>query len=99
MTDMTLVQALQVTGVCMGVVFCALIVIMFLIEMFKYVFPEKKDEKSSDSVQVASVKQERIIDTLDLEEDLIVAMMAAVNLSNDQPHTRVQIVSFREVVG
>lgn len=94
--QVTLVQGLQISGICMAIVFATLYAISLIIELFKIVFSPKK-RISADNLVINGKIKEKEIKTLILDEELLVAMIAVINMSNNKKNSKFRIVSFKEI--
>lgn len=92
-----MVQALQVTGICMGIVFGTLIIIMLIIELFKVIFANKKEEFIKQEKVKKAVLNEKRIQELTADEEKVIAMVAAIEASNNQDNVKVRVVSCKQV--
>ena len=94
--QLTLVQGLQITGICMAIVFATLYGISLIIELFKLIFSHKK-QISDDNLTINRETKEKEIETITLDEELLVAMTAAINMSNNKKNSKFRIVSLKQI--
>lgn len=94
--QVTLVQGLQITGICMLIVFATLYAISLIIELFKLIFSPKK-QISTDNLKINRRIKKKEIKTLTLDEELLVAMTAAINMSNNKKNSKFRIVSLKQI--
>ena len=93
----TIIEALKITAICMGIVFITLYVISLIIGLFKIVFSEKKEKSQVPEIEKVKGKEEKIIGKAVTDEEIIVAITAAINMSNEKKNSKFRIVSMREV--
>ncbi|SHH46640.1 OadG family protein [Clostridium grantii] len=93
----TIIEALKITAICMGIVFVTLYVISLIIGLFKIIFSEKKEKSQVTEIEKVKGKEEKIIGKAVTDEEVIVAITAAINMSNEKKNSKFRIVSMREV--
>jgi Na+-transporting methylmalonyl-CoA/oxaloacetate decarboxylase gamma subunit len=92
--QISIAEALQITAICMGIVFITLYVISLIIELFKVVFKEKKVSKVPN---ISETKMGKVIKELTTEEEIVVALTAAINISSEKRNSKLRIVSYKQM--
>ncbi len=96
----TLIQALQITGICMGIVFLALIAIMMLISAFPYILSPKRNEDVKEAVsEINTTMSNGINEQIDInsEEEMVMAMVVCADATNGNDNMRVKVRSIRQI--
>lgn len=93
-SQVSLGQGLQITVICMVVVFITLYIISLIIELFKFIFTPKK-QISEDNLEINEEIKE--IKTLMNDEELVVAMTAAINMSNNKKNSKFRIIFIKQI--
>lgn len=103
----TIVQALQITGICMGIVFVTLFFISLLIDFLKVLLTSEFGKKSEDENttvtgnqalgSVASSVNGKKPEELTTEDEIAVALVAAIEASEDNKDAKVKVLAVREV--
>ncbi len=95
-------KGLQVLALGMGTVFSVLILLWFILYIFRVIFydiPNKKKASPENNAPVQTVPEpvtaEEPIDTVDNDEELIAAITAAIAVYTDKPQSSFRVVSFR----
>jgi Na+-transporting methylmalonyl-CoA/oxaloacetate decarboxylase gamma subunit len=91
----TIMDALKITAICMGIVFITLYAISLIIGLFKIVFAEKKEKQRT--VEVKKTNKEKFIGKLVADEEIVVAMTAAINMANEKKKSKFRIISVKEL--
>ncbi|WP_461205091.1 OadG family protein [Clostridium sp. DL1XJH146] len=95
--NISIAEALQITAICMGIVFVTLYVISLIIELFKIVFVKKNNKKDEKAMTSIRKEVDKTIRNLTNDEEIAVAMTAAINMSNKNKNSRLRIVSFKQI--
>lgn len=95
--NISIVEALQITAICMGIVFTTLYVISLIIELFKIVFKEKKQKDIPKVNTIGKRSSEKTINSVTTDEEIVVAMAAAINMSNEKRNSKLRIVSYKQI--
>jgi Na+-transporting methylmalonyl-CoA/oxaloacetate decarboxylase gamma subunit len=103
-SDITLLQAIQISGACMAIVFGTLIIIMWMIDLQKIFFSfvdrfEKKDKNTQTITPITMQTSVRgkTVDQLEDDAEIAVALTAAIEASGGQDMSKVKIVAVRQI--
>ena len=93
MTDITIIEALRITAISMGVVFSTLLVISFMIDLQRMVFYRAPKVTKTESSAVVTPKP-----ALDIEDEelLVLAMASAIQIS-DKPDMQIRVKSIKRI--
>ena len=102
--DITLMQAFQITGACMSIVFGTLIIIMWMINLQKLFFNliDRMGNKTELvepilSTNIQSKGWSKSVDQLEDDDEIAVALTAAIEASGGQDMSKVKIVAVRQI--
>lgn len=98
-------EALLVTVVCMLIVFATLYALALILESFKSIFKEKEESKvesnkvprisNTENAEQINTSRATVIDNLETEEEIVVAISAAIAASNGNKNKRIHIKSIK----
>lgn len=108
----TMMQALQVTGVCMGIVFVTLLVISLMIDANKF-FINGPGGKKNDAIKKSATAPShsdassakglgrgnngKRPEELTEEDEIAVALVAAIEASEGNENAKVKVIAVREM--
>lgn len=98
----TILEALQITGVCMGIVFAALLAISYLIDVLRILLDRPDGDSAEPTTVSRGARADKGIDgkapeELTTDEERAVAMIAAVEASGGVSDVKVKVVAVRQV--
>lgn len=96
----SIIQALEITGICMAIVFATLLAISFLIDILRLVLDRPYKEvdkviKDLPSGQLAAVGKKA--EELRGDDEIAAAMVAVIEASEGAKDLKVKVVAVREV--
>ena len=102
--DISILMALQISGICMTIVFVTLVVISLMIDVQKVLLSleltkgktEVKIEDNGKSQQIGNTIGKKP-EELETDEEIAVAFTAAIEASEGTDLSKVRIVAIREI--
>lgn len=101
--NMTILQALNISGICIVIVFAILIFISLVLNCFKFIFKEKntksKDTLNKDVINENESSNSKFIDTKNLEdeEDVIAVISAVIKASKSKENSQIYVKSLERI--
>lgn len=99
MNQITLLDAIQITGVCMGIVFLALIAIMILLEVMGKVLSNVSAQKQVQGVTPMVNNHRHVVEEVrfDKEEEMLIAMTVCADATEGQDGMKAKVRSFKQI--
>lgn len=103
MTDYTMMEVLKLTGLSMTIVFLSLIVISFILDLFKVVFKERKPKTNNTKVNTKTNTKTETYENVSTKvenltkQDRIALFTAAIAASNGKKTSNIRIKSIKKV--
>lgn len=91
MGDISFYEALQITITCMIIVFVVLVILMFLVSLFKYLPQTELRQKTK------SPKRDKYVSFDDMDEDMKVAALVATINYKEETKKEVKLKSIRRI--
>lgn len=104
--DITIDQAIQITGICMGIVFLTLIFIMILIDVQKVALnlpnrwkrePKASVNENERLLMAEKPSRGKKVHELVSDEEIIMAAVASIEASSGQDMSKVRILELRAI--
>ena len=106
MNDISLVYGVQLSIMSMLIVFVLLYIISLILESFKVIFKDGKEQKKADVIVKPKVKTEAVIvskkgitfEELESDQDMLTAaMVASMEASGENKESNYKIVSIKQL--
>ncbi|WP_163470316.1 OadG family protein [Fusobacterium sp. IOR10] len=106
MNDISLVYGVQLSIMSMLIVFVLLYIISLILESFKVIFKDGKEQKKADVIVKPKVKTEAVIvskkgitfEELESDQDMFTAaMVASMEASGENKESNYKIVSIKQL--
>lgn len=106
MNDISLVYGVQLSIMSMLIVFVLLYIISLILESFKVIFKDGKEQKKADVIVKPKVKTEAVIvskkgitfEELESDQDMLMAaMVASMEASGENKESNYKIVSIKQL--
>lgn len=96
--NLNLIQALYITISSMAIVFIILLVISGVLSLFKYIFKNENDVKSSNANGISrntvnNIKNDSVQENINIDEDekIVVALAASIMAGDGTPNPNLHI--------
>ncbi|GAA0732590.1 OadG family protein [Clostridium oceanicum] len=105
--NITILQALNISGICIIIVFSILIFIALVLNCFKFVFKKESTNNefnnnsfiSENNINEKQSTNDKTIDIKNLkdEEDIVAVISAVVKASKDKENSKIRVKSLKRI--
>ncbi len=95
--EITMIEGLTVTVFSMLLVFVTLLVLSFILDLFKKLFYKPQDKIEAKTVNTVKNDYRTVINNLENEFDLVAALTAVIVASNGENNCKVRIKSITRI--